>query len=288
MRIKKIGRNEYIRAGDIWVRNFTKTNVKSFSINTLCKSDSELLIYNEMVNTNRTDAYSINEENFDFPFIILVSDGFNFDIKQHLLSHLPKKEIAIFAVNRSLAKWGLLTEKIRPDLRRSINFYIANNPYKDCLSYLPIDNNYYPTSIFSTRIYPKFLNQYYGNKFLYHPTPEVSYGGKMDKGISYYVDDYRNPICAAITLASKMKVRRLLLFCCDDSFEGERPGAEQLDNGLWQYPQQNISHQIIDANLYWLSNQEDYPVKVGNFSSGKDYVNAPYIQADKLMEFFTE
>lgn len=287
MRIKKVNKNEYIRAGDMWVRNFTKTNIKTFSINSLCSAERELLIQNEMVNTNRIDAYSVGEEKFEFPFVILVSDGYGFDIKQEMLSHMPK-EVAIFSVNRSLAKWKLLGENIRPDLRRSINFYIANNPYNECMSYLPRENNYYPACVLSTRTNPEFVSKYYGNKFLYHPTPEVSYGGKTDKSVSYYIDDYRNPVCAGISLASQMKVRRLLLFCCDDSFENERPGAERLENGLWQYPQHNTSHQIIDASLYWLTNQKDYPVKVGSFSSGKSYVNAPYIQPDKIMEFFTQ
>jgi len=285
MRIKKVNKNEYIRAENIWVRNFTKTNVKAVSINSLCASDRELLIQNEMVNTNSSEAYSIGEEKFDFPFVALVSDGYGFDIKQEMLSHFPQ-DVAIFAVNRALAKWELIGDNIRPDLRRSINFYIANNPYADCMSCLPA-KNYYPTCILSTRINTQFPSKYYGNKFFYHPTPEASYGGKTDNSVSYYIDDYRNSMCAAIGLAHQMNVRRLLLFCCDDSFENERPGAEQLENGLWQYPQQNTSHQIIDANLHWLGNQKDYPVKIGNFSAGKSYVNAPYIQADKIMEFFT-
>lgn len=286
MRIKKVKKNEYILAHDIWVRNFTKTNISSFSINNLCSHDQELLIENELKNITEVEAYSIDEEKFNFPFVVLMSDGFEFKEKQNLLSSLPK-DIVIFSVNRSLAKWKLMSNNIRPDLRRSINFYIVNNPYADCMSYLPKENNYYPSCIFSTRTYPEFAKKYYGNKYLYYPTPERSYGGNIDEGVRYYVDDYRNPICAGIVLASKMKVRRLLLFCCDDSFKDERPGAEKLDNGLWQYPQHNISHDIIDANLYWLSHQQDYPVKIGNFSSGKDYVNAPYIKADKIMEFFT-
>lgn len=284
MRIKKVNKNEYIRAGDIWVRNFTN-NISPTSINSMCTSERELLIGNEMANTNSTDAYSIGEEKFEFPFVVLVSDGYGFDIKQEMLSHLPK-EVAVFAVNRSLAKWELLTESVRPDLRRSINFYIANNPFSSCMSYLP--KSYYPSCIASTRTNPEFVKKYKGNKFLYHSTPEVEYGGRCDESISYYIDDYRNTICAGISLASKMKVRRLLLFCCDDSFKDERPGSEQLENGLWQYPQQNTSHQIIDASLYWLSNQKDYPVRVGDFSAGKSYVNAPYIQPDKIMEFFTD
>lgn len=285
MRIKKVNKNEYIRAGDMWVRNFTKDNAKPLSINSLCEHERELLIQNEMTNSKRADAYSIDEEKFEFPFVVLISDGYGFEMKQHILSHLPG-EVAVFAVNRSLAKWELLTEKIRPDLRRSINFYIVNNPYSECTSYLP-KNNYYPSCIASTRTNTEFVDKYYGNKFLYNPTSEKTYSGNRNEGIYGSTDDYRNPVCAAITLASKMKVRRLLLFCCDDSFENERPGAEQLENGLWQYPQHKISHQIIDASLYWLSNQKDYPVRVGSCSSGESYVNAPYIQPDKITDFFT-
>jgi hypothetical protein len=285
MRIKKVNKNEYIRAGNMWVRNFTKGNAKPISINSLCTHDRELLIQNEMANVKRPDAYSIEEEKFEFPFVVLISDGYGFEIKQHILSHLPK-EVAVFAVNRALDKWELLKESTRPDLRKSINFYITNNPYSECVSYLP-KGNYYPSCIASTRTNPEFVNKYHGNKFLYRPTTERNYSGNTNEGIFGNIDDYRNPVCAAISLASKMKVRRLLLFCCDDSFKDERPGAEQLENELWQYPQQKISHQIIDASLYWLTNQKDYPVKTGNFSSGETYVNAPYIQPDKITDFFT-
>jgi hypothetical protein len=286
MRIKKIKENEYIRTGDIWVRNFTKNNAKPISINSLCEHDRELLIQNEMTNVQRPDIYSIEEKKFEFPFVVLISDGYGFDMKQHILSHLPK-DVAVFGVNRSLAKWELLTEDLRPDLRRSINFYIANNPYPECMSYLAKSNNYYPSCIASTRVNPEFLNKYHGNKFLYNPTSEKRYSGNLNEGIYGNIDDYRNPICAGICLASQMKVRRLLLFCCDDSFEDERQGAEQLENGLWQYPQHNVSHQIIDANLYWLTTQKDYPIRVGSCSSGKTYVNAPYIHPDKVTDFFT-
>jgi hypothetical protein len=101
----------------------------------------------------------------------------------------------------------------------------------------------------------------------------------------YQIDDYRNSICAAILLAFRFHVRKLLLFCCDDAFDIERPASEKLENGLWIYPQQNVAHDLIDANLYWLSNQE-YEVAIKDHSSGPKYKNAGYIPMEGILDFF--
>jgi len=75
------------------------------------------------------------------------------------------------------------------------------------------------------------------------------------------------------------------LFCCDDSFLDKRPGAEQLDNGLYSYPQQLVGQRLIDSNLYWI-NQAG--IKVGNHSSGIKYKHSNYIHEDNVIDFFKE
>jgi hypothetical protein len=71
--------------------------------------------------------------------------------------------------------------------------------------------------------------------------------------------------------------------CVDDSFADERPSAEKLENGLWTYPQQLISHRLIDANLYWLSKKE---VQITHHSSGPKFNHAAYIQEEGIKGFF--
>ena len=98
-----------------------------------------------------------------------------------------------------------------------------------------------------------------------------------------FLDDYRNPICAAINLAFHFGVKRLMLMCCDESYSQERPSCVKLHNNLYTYPQHIISQKIIDANLYWLTHQKDKPVEVVNFSHGIEYVNAQYINEEKAL-----
>jgi hypothetical protein len=105
----------------------------------------------------------------------------------------------------------------------------------------------------------------------------------------HQIDDYRNPICAAIGLAYRFGVQRLMLVCCDNSFDKPRDAAVQMKNGLWTYEQHLRSHDIIDANLYWLTHQKDAEVKVADWSNGPEYVNATYISsAQEAIDFFKE
>jgi len=77
------------------------------------------------------------------------------------------------------------------------------------------------------------------------------------------------------------------LMCCDESFSKERDYAVKLKNGLWTYPQHIRSKEIIDANLYWLTHQENKEVKVVDFSDAGDYFNATYINEEKdALNFF--
>ena len=284
MRIKKVLRNEYVYADDIWVRNFTKKRVKEISINEMySENDFQLVMNNEMENTSKNELSFINDETWNFPNIVIVSDGYDFDEKHRLLSRLPKN-VAIFAVNGSLKKWKLQNKDTKPDLKRSINLYIANNPYKNCIDYT--HSSYFPTCVASTRVNTEFVDRYKGNKYLYVPTPEENLSSFFANNVTWHIDDYRNSVCAAVCIAFRFGVRKLLLFCCDDTFKNERPAAEQLKNGLWQYPQHRISHSIIDANLYWLSHQEGTEVVLGSHSSGKDYTYAPYISEENLKDFF--
>jgi len=275
--------NEYIRAGDLWVRNFDK-NVKPLSLNYMFTKEDYQEVFS---NTSRNVKYpQVSDELLIFDKIVIVSDGFNFSKIHHDMQDFPK-DVAILTTNGALRFWELMSPKIDAENRRSINGYIANNPYKECLRYLPKkDIQYYPTCLASSRTNHEFLNKYKGDVYVYEPSPEDSFGTSRKSG--YYIDDYRNPICAAIGLAYQFKVKKLMLMCCDDSFEKERDFAVQLDNGLWSYPQHLRSQEIIDANLYWIKNQEDAIVEVADYSNGSKYVNASYIKCKEEARRFFE
>ncbi len=281
MRIKKdkITKNEYIFAGGVWVRNFTKYNSQYISINNMVdKKDYEIVLKNET--SNRSNNFSkIEEENFHFPNVVILSDGYDFEERHKILKKIPSN-VAIFAVNRSLAKWQLFEAP-----PRFINFYIVNNPYDECMKFFPRKHRYFPSCISSLKTNVDFLNRYMGHIFTYEPTREKNFG--KPSNARFYIDDYRNPICAAIGLAYRFGVQKLMLFCCDDSFKDERAGATLLENGLWSYPQQIRSQEIIDANLHWLKNQEDLEIQISNHSSGINYLNAQYIHDEEdIVNFF--
>ena len=274
MRIKKLYKNEYILSSlenKIWVRNFTLEGSPYIDINHLFNADFKSILTNEIYN-NTSSIEKIDVNDFNFSKCVIVSDGYKFNEKQDLLNKLPKN-ITILGVNNALKKWTV---------KRQMNFFVINNPYNEALTQLPINHTYFPRCVISTRTHHKFAKQYKGHIYRYTPVPQQDYSYSKNDVI-YKIDDYRNPICATIGLSYRFKVQKLLLFCCDEAFENERPGAERLENGLWHYPQHKMAHDIVDANLYWLKKAG---VQIVNHSSGLNFNNASYISEEDIVSFF--
>lgn len=268
----------YLTSTGLWVRDFTG-EANAIDINALVPvGDYSCFLENEMKNV-RGNLAGIDSEMIYAPNVVIVSDGYKFEEKQHLLKLFPQDKVTIIGVNGALAKWGMHTR---------MDWYVVNNPYKECMSFLP-SHSYYPRCIVSTRTNPSFIKRYaarLGVVYRYSPVTDGKFYSHYFPQPLYYLDDYRNPICAAIALAYRWEVRKLLLFCCDDVFKDQREGAIQIQNGLWMYPQHRIAHGLIEGNLYWLANQEDEKVKVADYSSGPEYNNVSYITEDELASFF--
>jgi hypothetical protein len=281
---KHKNRNEYVLTSDgIWVRNFCKQDVSSIDVNSFLNEEEYHCILNNEFENNKLN-FNQSYQTIQFPNIIIVSDGYDFINKQKILSKLPYKEVAIFAVNGALRDWKLVGKNCTNDMKRSIDWFIVNNPYPECKKFLPKNHSYYPRCLASSRTNSEFIKQYQGDVVLYQPSSDENYSGVF-YGIEKSIDDYRNPICAAISLAYRFGVKKLGLFCCDNSFIDERPSAEKLDNGLWCYPQHKISQRVIDANLYWLSQNN---IKIFDCSSGEKYEHASYISIDEISIFFKD
>lgn len=280
MRIKKHSNgNQYLLTPqNKWVRNFAITTVAPYvDINrTIDPKDHLLFLKNEVENGFKRYPW-IDSETLYHEKAVIVSDGYDFKKRHKLLATLPK-DVAVFGVNGALAKWELTA--------RSINYYVVNNPYGKCVHYLPKRGRAQPKCIASPRTNHQFLDNYRGIKYRYYPVNETTYTTSGLKEARWQVDDYRNPICACIGLAYQFGVESLLLLCCDDVFENERPGAVQLENGLWMYPQHEIAHGLIDGNLYWLKRRPHYDIRIGACSSGPRYANAEYIDEDSILSFF--
>ncbi len=280
MKIKKKHQNEYLLTDNgLWIRNPYLTTC-ALDVNNLASSEDHKLFLNNEEYNSKLSFPRIDSETLLLKNIVIVSDGYDFKNKQKILAELPFKEVTIIGVNRSLANWNM----IRGDIKRAMNYYVVNNPYTEAAKYIPTEHRYFPNCITSTRTNPTFTQNYNGNQYVYCPTSDEQYSGRS-KNWQYTIDDYRNPICAAIGLAIRFYVEKLLIFCCDDSFESERPASVELDNNLWCYPQQITSHNIIDANLYWL---KQYGVKIACHSSGPKFQHGEYIKEKEIKEFFKD
>lgn len=277
---KHKNRNDYINTSDgVWVRNFAKTGVSPIDINNfLSEEDYRYVLNNEF--KNRKVRFSDLLQKDKYQNAVIVSDGFDFESKQEILAKLSYKEVAIIATNGALRDWKLVGQKAV--LKRAITWFVVNNPYPECKKFLPMFHSYYPRCLASSRTNTEFVDKYKGDVLLYQPPINEHYSGCFHGGDGI-IDDYRNPICAAIGLVYRLGIQRLLLLCCDDSFSTEKPAAEQLENGLWCYPQQKISQRIIDANLYWLTQSG---VQIADCSSGVKYENATYISVEEIPDFF--
>lgn len=264
-------KNQYVLADDIWVRNFT-AKASPISINDLDKSDKNLLLANELENkkNNFIDAESQLKK---ADKVLIVSDGLEFETKHKIIDSLAD-DVQIVAVNKALAKWNA---------NKKVDLFFINNPYPECEGFLP-KNKVFPRCIASSRTNPNFLKKYRGPRYCYTPVKDTNFSG-----ISYEyqvkLDDYRNPVCAAIAFAYTCGANKLFLLCCDDSFKEERPASIKLENNLWSYEQQIKSQKIIDGQLYWLRQNE---IKIGYNSFGIKMKHATYIELEGIRNFFEE
>ena len=279
MRIKKFEKNRYILSKEgVWVRDLCSSS-KNIDINNLYSKEKSIWLTNELSNLkkSRMDLPPGQHEN-----IIICSDGYGWQEKQKILGSIPYSLVKIIGTNGSLAKWNMVGASA--EIKRAMSFYVVNNPYKECTNYLPKKHNYYPNLVASLRTNNNFIDKYKGDVFFYKPSEDLDYSSPPNI-LSLKLDDYRNPICAAISLSYKIGAKKILLFCCDDAFEDERPNSIKMENGLYQYPQQIMSQNIIDQQLYWLQANE---IEIFDHSSGIKYNNAQYIKQDDIFSFFSK
>jgi hypothetical protein len=280
MRIKKYKKNEYILADGVWIRN-PCSEAEALDINSLNKKEINLFLENETKNIKISSMHLDSLDQVNLDNLIIFSDGYMWEEKQFILGSLPSSLVKTIGVNGSLAKWKMVGEKA--EIKRTMTFYLANNPYAECINYLPKKHSYYPNLIASTKTNNDFLKRYPSEPFFYKATNDLNYSGVGASDGYMKLDDYRNPICAALSFAYKKKSKKIVLFCCDDSFKDERPGSVRMKNGLYQYPQQIMCQNIIDKQIFWLKKSG---VEIFDCSFGMDYENAAYIKDDELLSFF--
>ncbi len=272
--------NEYLRAGDVWIRNMWKSN-QALQLSSLYEGgDFSQACKNEEMNRNYK---RISDLELNFKQVIIVNDGYKFLENYEWLLEVSNT-CCILAVNEVLRKWRLYKDR----KGKPINGYVTNVLSNESTRCLPkVNLGYFPVCIASSRTNADFLRDYRGDIYTYTPTPEMSFG--YHRTDSYYVDDYRNPVVAAMNLAYRFNAEKILLFACDDSFEDERFGSVRLDNGLYTYPPLVRTQQIIDANAYWLTKHPKKSIKIADWSHGPKYMNASNIaNKEEALEFLKE
>lgn len=273
IRYKKTKNNDFVKTPNynIWIRNFCNLSSSCIDINnTIKESEYFLFLKNEF--QNNLKRYQWIDADVNFNTAVIVSDGYNFD-ESHLLLE-RQKDVCLFGVNGSLKKWK--NDQI------SLNYYVVNNPYEECLKFMPNSRRSLPKCIASNRTYPEFLDQYNGIKYRYSPANEEGIQFNKPSETYFQIDDYRNPICASVQLAYRFGCEKILLLCCDDSFKENKPGSVLLENGFYTYPQQNIATEVIDYCLHWF-------VKSGGTarhnSINKKMENSEYIEKEDLKKY---
>lgn len=279
IRIKKQNKNEYIYAEGLWIRN-PYINVNPLDLNDMFREEINLFLSNETKNLSLPCLQSDEFNDFAMENVVICSDGHDWARAQEILAEIPNKNVKVIGINGSLKKWNMVADL--SDKKRVMSAYFVNNPYKECLSYLPNRHRYYPSLVASTRTNPEFISEYLEKPTFYRTTNDGKYSGIPRDGCMV-LDDYRNPLCGAISYCVRKRVKKLALLCCDEAFCEERPGSEKMKNGLFQYPQQIMSQKIVDAQFHWL---RSVGVQVADSSSGIEYKNATYIKNEELPSFF--
>ena len=280
IRIKKTKTgNEYLLTKhNIWVRNFNKELVPYVDLNNSFRNIDYGVFYKNEKENEFLQTTSIDRENLDLDKVIIISDGFDFKNKVEIIKNLPR-EIKIIAVNGALANW--------PITERFPNYYLINNPFIEAMKFFPRKLKTHPSCIASTKTYSDFLKSYRGVVLTYTPVDETYYKCRRSREPIFEIDDYRNPICAALSICNKFFSSKILLLCCDNSKTVFKEGMTKLENGLFHYPQNEIASGIIDGMAYWFSKNSFKNTEIADCSSGEKYSLIPYIQAEDISSFFS-
>ena len=272
--------NQYLLTSDnkIWVRNFGINHAAPLDLNNLyAEHEIETIITNEIINSYHKNATYEPEELFD-KNVFIISDGFNFENTLKIINSIEIENPYIILTNNALKLWNV--DKYLPSL------FVVNNPYKDCIA--NINKRIFPRLLASTKTMPEFF-KYYNYKagiYVYHSPPQKNYQAPIKNDYSKYIDDYRNPICAALINCFYGNAKKIYLMSCSEGYKEPRNGTS-LVNEIYQYPQQKLADQIIDLNIFWyLKNKPETSIKY--YGINKSFKFSKYISEEDFREEFYE
>jgi hypothetical protein len=270
--------NQYLNVEkNVWVRNFTLKNILPIDINNLNQEEEiKTFINNQLINNMfklpKFEAKDLSNKN-----VFIVSDGFGFENINNILENINIKNKFIILTNNSLKKWNNF--KVLPDL------FIENNPYKNSLN--NINPKIFPNCLLSKRIYPEFINSCKSkNISFYDPIPSLNFNSMYKNEINAYLDDYRNPICAAINYCFLCNAKNINLLYCSEGMDKERPASYLHNDGIhYQYNQNKLSDKIINGMIFWYKKTKQYS-NIFYHGLNKSFKFGSYIQQEDLIENF--
>lgn len=231
-------RNQYSLTNNIWVRNFTRDDTKPIDINDLYEDEEiQTCIENEIKNS-KLIVPNISTENFEIDSVVIISNGFEFrENHKNIIESIDTFDNKqVFCVNKTILLWNA---------NKYPNFYLTNSFTK------PTGMNFYPRLICSQRMDYNFLKSYRNNKFVYSPTPNYKFSSPNSIDETFFIDDYRNPICAALHCAYKFKAERIFLAFCSEGYSDKKEGMVDAGEGVCMYPQQKMANDIINHMIFW-------------------------------------
>ena len=232
--------NEYLRVGNYWIRNFSGESLRPIDINNFYYNiPLQNIIDNEMRNGNLRHPQLEPEIFSKYTNLLIVSDGLGF-YDNHELFKSINSSTCVITVNQAARFWNA---SIFPD------YFLVNNPDDSCLVGLPIKR--FPKLIASRKTSHSFLQKYKNIVCMYDAVPDDYYESHISKNSEHRLDDYRNPICAAISLANKFFHGNIFLAFCSSAYKEQREGTVEIEPGVYQYPPQKTADEIIDGNLFW-------------------------------------
>jgi hypothetical protein len=243
-------------------------------VNNYAKDEYSLFLENELALLSY-NLPKINSEKYNFKNAVIVSDGP--DLKQNL-ELLRNINAIIIGVNGSLNHW---------DSSIKMDFYLINNPTSVSMGFSS-KASYFPPCIASTRTFPEFVKRHKlkkGNVYLYCPSPFSEYNSNLHSCVA--MDDYRNPVCGALSLCNFWGVENILLFSCQDYYKEERPVTLKTEDGNFIYPQQVVANEFVDAMGYWFKNKKYSECKLGEFGGGQVLSNFDKIKKEEVSSFFS-
>lgn len=234
-------KNDYFLTDDnIWVRNFAKTTAKPLDINNFYSENEIKMLLDNEVKNSELQTLDLFSELKDTKKVLIISDGYGFDKSSKWLDELPN-DVKIIANYGACRFWKA---------KRLPSYMLVTNPFSDALVYLP--ERIFPILIASSRTNNDFLKRYINTIIKYYPTPDSNYESPIGHNNPLNIDECRNSIAASINISFKMKCDKLCIAYPINAYEKQRPATELIeDTSLFFYPQQKISKNIIDANIFW-------------------------------------